>query len=157
MAHKLNDSFDNDPSAATASDAQVSQARAAPERRDVRFCSADQIADMLGISRADVFGLVKRGELAAKRIGANVFITADQLAQLMSRSDPRAALPRHERDDIVVVMDNAGQLGFGRYVGEREDGRVVIRRSGFWGDYQEALAPEQVQPLTCRLPRTAIH
>jgi excisionase family DNA binding protein len=156
MSHTVNDPFDNDPSA-TSARADTSQARPGTATRDVRFYSADQVAEMLGVTRADVLALVKRGELAAKRIGANVFITADQLAMLMSRHDPRAALPRHMPGDIVVVMDRAGQLGFGRYVADCEDGRVLVRRAGFWGEYQEALAPEQVQPVTCRLPRTAIH
>jgi hypothetical protein len=157
MSHNVNDPFDNDPSATAARGASSSQADAALAPRVVRFYSADQVADMLSVSRADVLALVKSGELAAKRIGANVFITSGQLAQLMSRPDPRAALPRYMRDDLVVVMDNAGDLGFGRYVGESDGGRVVVRRVGFWGDYQQALAPEQVQPITCRLPRTAVH
>jgi excisionase family DNA binding protein len=136
--------------------ADQEQDATAPER-SVAFYSAEEVAEMLGIHHADVIALVRSGDLAAKRVGPTVFITADQLTRFMARHDPRANVPRYTRGDVVVFMDKDGRGGFGRYVGEMPDGRVAVQRTGFWGDYQDAFPPEQVQPFTCRFPRTALN
>jgi hypothetical protein len=125
--------------------------------RTARFFSAEKVAEMLGIHHADVIALVRSGDLAAKRVGPTVFITADQLGRFMARHDHRASFPRYSRGDVVLFLDKDGTVGRGRFIGETAGGRVALLRAGFWGDYQDAFPPEQVQPFTCRFPRTALN
>lgn len=123
-----------------------------PAVRPPRVLSADQIADDLGLHRAEVVDLMRRGDLPAKRIGSQLFTTSDKLAAFVARADPRSALPRFRDDDPVVVLEDEGELVAGRFAGEAADGRVLVRIKGFLVDHTTAYAPEQVQPLTARIP-----
>jgi len=126
---------------------------APPPPPDARILSADQIADELGLQRAEVVDLMRRGELPAKRIGSNLFTTSDKLAAYVARADHRSALPHYRPNDPVVALDEEGTLKPGRFAGDAPDGRVTVVHLGFWGDYEESYPPEQVQPFTARIPQ----
>jgi len=119
----------------------------------IRILSADQVANDLGLHRAEVVELMRRGDIPAKRIGSNLFTTSQQLAAFVAQADPRSVLPRYRAGDPVVVMDDDGDLFAGQYHAETKNGRVVVARTGFLGEHMEEFAPEQVQPLTARIPR----
>jgi DNA-directed RNA polymerase subunit H (RpoH/RPB5) len=119
--------------------------------------SADQIANDLGLQRAEVVELMRQGELPARRIGSELFTTSEKLVEFVARADPRDSLPRYRTNDPVVALNDDGDLIPGRYGGETEDGRILVVCTGLLWERKEAFAPEQVQPLTVRIPEDRTH
>jgi hypothetical protein len=119
--------------------------------RDVRIHTIHQVADMLGVAVSDVLDLIRRGALKAKRVASSVVVSGDALADFMATHDAPARFRRFTEAQPVVLVDDEGDLAFGVFAGETADGRVVVSRAGFFGRYEEAFPPEQVQPVTCRV------
>jgi len=120
--------------------------------REVRIHTVHQVAEMLGVAVSDVLALIRRGALRAKRVGSNAVVSGEALADFMAQHDPGARFPRFTEAQPVVLAEEDGTLAFGLYERETEDGQVIVTRAGLFGRYEEALAPEQVQPVTCRVP-----
>jgi excisionase family DNA binding protein len=118
----------------------------------VRIHTIQQVADLLGVAVSDVLDLIRRGALRAKRVASNAVISGEALAEFMAVHDPAARFPRFTEGQRVVLVDEAGDLAFGTFAGEAEDGQVVVSRPGFFGPYERTFPPEQVQPVTCRRP-----
>lgn len=125
--------------------------------REVRIHTIQQVAGMLGVTVADVLDLIRRGALRAKRVASSAVVSGDALADFMATHDAASRFPRFTEGQPVILVDDDGTLGSGLYAGEAAAGQVVVSRPGFLGRYEQTFAPEQVQPLTCRLPTPASH
>lgn len=122
--------------------------------REVRIHTVQQVADMLGVAVSDVLELIRRGALRAKRVASSAVVSGDALADFMATHDAAARFSRFTEAQPVVLVDDGGDLAFDVFVAETADGQVVVSRPGFFGPYERAFAPEQVQPVTCRPPTT---
>jgi hypothetical protein len=124
--------------------------------REVKFHSVETVAAMLGLVPAEVRALIRDGDLPARQVGAHWFVTADRLGAFMSQTTDRARCPRFKAGEPVVFLTDKLQVLPGVYVDDTADGRVIVERRGFFGDYREAFNARQVQPLTARLPAAQV-
>lgn len=142
--------------------AETTPATPAPARRDVaatprdvRIYTIRQVADLLDVAVSDVLELIRRGLLRARRVASSAVVTGDALAAFMATPDAASRFPSFTVAQPVVLAEDDGTLAFATFSRELDDGRVVVSRPGLLGRYEEAFAPEQVQPVTCRLPTAA--
>ena len=124
--------------------------------REVRIHTIHQVAGMLGVTVADVLDLIRRGALRAKLVASSTVVSGDALADFMATCDAASRFPRFTEGQPVVLVDDDGQARLRplrRRDGGRPGRRLPLPASS--AAYEQSFAPEQVQPLTCRLPTPA--
>ena len=65
---------------------------------DKLLARPDEAAEAIGVSRATVYGLIKRGELRSVRIGDSVRVPVEELQKWVSRKRKQQAGVARERE-----------------------------------------------------------
>jgi putative resolvase len=70
------------------------------DKKEKKFYSTSEVAQMLNISRVAVFNKIKKGEIKAEKVGRNYVIPVESLPFTLGRK-----LTKEEKEEIDKVVD----------------------------------------------------
>lgn len=69
-------------------------------KKDKRFLSTSEVAEILGISRVAVYKKIKKGQIKAQKVAGNYVIDKEDLGGILKEE-----LTEEEKDEIEKIVD----------------------------------------------------